>query len=268
MQELPQPVLPEPVQMQEGQGTPNTEVANQPYEKGARWLKCATVIVCIVNFFYIVGIAVLIGILKGWYYSIHCFIISLLCLLSFVSTVKAKTKLEIKIACWLSCSNLVLVLMTSFTLLTRQAYYHSSHLFDAKWVVFSLQASIIPLLAGILVMYECSIKELYKDRFILMRAVLDFADIWEMASYLSQNKPPFLKEESPLEIAMQFFCSSSFTVFSLLIYKNITHEALKLVFKNKDQPASQQDKVNHVLVQNYLQSYYSKVAIQTSQFYQ
>lgn len=215
------------------------EEANEPCQDDIRWLRIATVVICVLNLVYVISIAVLIGVLKRWYYSIHCIILCLKILWGFVQTVKAKTKLRLKCVCWESCSILVLVLMTSFTLLTRQAYYHPSpHIIESKWVLFSLQASIIPILGGLLVMYEGKIVGLYEDRFILMIIILDFADIWDMASMLSQHKLPFLKEESSLEIAVQFFCSSSFSMFSIIFYKNIAREGLNFMGENDEELAS------------------------------
>lgn len=230
------------------QERPNTEETNPSHQDGNRYLRIATVVVCIFNFIHIIAIAVLVGILIGWYFSIHCFVLCLLIPLILVLTVKAKTKLEIKRFCWGSCSTLILVLMTTFTLLTRQAYYHPSSHIEPKWVLFSIQLSIIPLVLGILVMYECNFFGIYYDKFILMIVILDFADTWAMASLLAQHEEPFIKEKSPLEITMQFFCSFSFIIFPVLMYKNIA----KSMIDNEDPapPAQIIVKANSQLNQN------------------
>lgn len=211
-------------------GTPrNTEDTISP----RKWLKNAIIVVSILNFLYVVAIAVLIGILKGWPYAAHCFILCPFILFSFAQTVKARTELLAKSACWLSCSTLVMVLMTTFTLLTRQAYYYPSKQLESKWVLFACQTSIVPLLFGMLVMYEFKLVGPHQKRSILIITILNFADIWDMVSILSTDKAPFINEETPLEITMQFFCSLSFIIFSVLVFKNIEKQGLRFMFVNE-----------------------------------
>lgn len=203
-------------------------------------LRITIVLVCIINVAAIAYIAVLIGMQKGWKYSIHCFVLCMFALLLLIPVIRSKTKLQTKNACSRSYIMLVIALSTSFTLLTRQAYYHgSSGQFESKWVLFSLQISIIPLIVGMFVMFECSLQEIFKNRFIIMIAVLDFADIWDMASMLSPEKAPFIKEESPIEIAIQFFCSYSLSNVSFFLNKVIVEEYLNIFMRQSN--VSQQD---------------------------
>ncbi|KXJ23660.1 hypothetical protein AC249_AIPGENE20580 [Exaiptasia diaphana] len=199
------------------------------------WLRIAMAIVCTLNMAAIAYIAVLIGIQKGWKYSIHCFFLCLFAFLFLIQLIRAQSKFHAKAASSSSYFMFFITLSTSFTLLIRQAYYHpSSGYFGPEWVLFSLQAGIIPGLVGMVVMFEFSLQEIYKSRFIIMVAVLDFADIWDMASMLSPVRAPYIEEQSPIEIAIQYFCSTTFLSLSAFLNKVIIEEYLKIFMGQSD----------------------------------
>ena len=110
------------------------------------------------------------------------------------------------------------ILMASFTMLTRQAYYHRQldEFIGPRFIILSLQASIIVLLMDFVLERARKQENLLDYKDALSRMLLDFADIFNMVEILSVNVcvgvGSFVSEESSTEKAVQAFCTMSFVI--------------------------------------------------------
>lgn len=156
---------------------------------------------------------------------------------------------RLKEYCLLSCSSVMVLLAISFTFITRYHYYElwprNPQIRNGISFLSIHQMGLIPLVAGIPVLYGCKCQHLRDDKKMIYRMIADVIDIYVMAELLSlgapsctpltpsttsgpfDDKPTFnctestysaLKKGSRMEIAVQVLCSSSFLIF-ILIYR-------------------------------------------------
>ena len=109
-----------------------------------------------------------------------------------------------------------ITLMTCFTMLTRLAYYHRQpdEFIGPRFIIMSLQGSIILILFDFYLQREGELERLLKDRDTLTRMLLDFVDIFNMVEVLSVDRcvgvGSFISENSSTEKSIQAFCTISF----------------------------------------------------------
>ena len=120
---------------------------------------------------------------------------------------------------WMTFSfAVVLTLMSCFTILTRVAYYQRQpdQLIGPRFIIFSLQGSIILILLDFFLQREGKLKEMLDFKDALTRMLLDFIDVFNMIEILSANEcvglGSFVSEGSSTEKAIQAFCTMSFLV--------------------------------------------------------
>ena len=112
----------------------------------------------------------------------------------------------------------VINVMTCFTMLTRQAYYHRQpdEFIGPRFIILSLQASIILILLNFFLRKGGKVDSLLDNKDALTRVLLDFVDIFNMVEILSVNDcvgvGSFVSEESSTERAIQAFCTMSFGI--------------------------------------------------------
>ena len=110
------------------------------------------------------------------------------------------------------------ILMASFTMLTRQAYYHRQldEFIGPRFIILSLQASIIVILMDFVLERARKQENLLDYKDALSRMLFDFVDIFDMVEILSVNVcvgvGSFVSEESSTEKAVQAFCTMSFVI--------------------------------------------------------
>ena len=112
----------------------------------------------------------------------------------------------------------VLSLMTCFTILTRQVYYHRQpdEFIGPRFIILSLQASIILILLDFVLQRIGHLESLLDYKDVLTRMLLDFVDIFNMVEILSVNVcvgvGSYVSENSSTERAIQAFCTMSFVI--------------------------------------------------------
>ena len=110
------------------------------------------------------------------------------------------------------------ILMASFTMLTRQAYYHRQldEFIGPRFIILSLQASIIVLLMDFVLERARKQENLLDYKDALSRMFFDFVDIFNMVEVLSVNVcvgvGSYVSEDSSTERAIQAFCTMSFVI--------------------------------------------------------
>ena len=120
--------------------------------------------------------------------------------------------------------SVTLTLIICFTMLSRLAYYHRhpDDFIGPRFIILSLQGSIILILLGFFLARGCQTELLLKDKDVVSRAVLDFVDIFNMVEVLSANEcgglGSLLSEESSTEMAIQAFSTLSFYIVNSALY--------------------------------------------------
>ena len=130
----------------------------------------------------------------------------------------------------------VVNVMTCFTMLTRQAYYHRQpdEFIGPRFIILSLQGSIILILLDFVLQRVGNLDSLLDYKDALTRMLLDFVDIFNMVEILSVNVcvgvGSFVSEDSSTEKAIQAFCTMSFVI--LLLGPNWAN-TFSVMLKNK-----------------------------------
>lgn len=117
-------------------------------------------------------------------------------------------------------AGVVCILMTSFTILTRVAYYHHQpdQSIGPRFIIASLQGSIVLILWNFLMQRDECLKHLLNHKDSLTLLLLDFIDIFNMVEPLSESEctrfgvKPFVSEGSSTETATQIACTTSIWV--------------------------------------------------------
>ena len=139
-----------------------------------------------------------------------------------VTTVKSLFKTVVSTASAMVTINL----MVSFTMLNRLAYYHvqPDGLIGPRFVIISLQGSIILFLFAFFIQRDFNVDLLLKEKNVVTRVVLDFIDIFNLVQVLSTNRwlgvngvRIVLSEGSATEMAIQAFCTMSFIVVQIVL---------------------------------------------------
>ena len=113
---------------------------------------------------------------------------------------------------------LVAVVMSTFTMLTRVAFYHltDKHTIGTNFVVVSLKASIAVFLWAMLARKRLSLIAIKADKNIIVQVILDNVDIFNLVEILWWDSDiglgELIPEESPLEKTIQTFCTLAFVV--------------------------------------------------------
>lgn len=139
-------------------------------------------------------------------------------------------------------AGVVAILISTFTMLSREAYFHLSHnqTIGTNFVVVSLKASILVFLWQIFARKRFSVTKIKAGKDIITRLVLDGVDIFNMIDILAMHSDLAIAEESPIEKAIQAFCILSFMLFC--------YESCIGVFVdewNVDETSSDKDNLNH-----------------------
>ncbi len=110
-----------------------------------------------------------------------------------------------------------------FTMLIRLTYYHHQpeDFIGPQFIIASLQVSIVLIFLNIFLQNEGKLERLKKYKDTISRMLLDFFDIFSMVELLSADESAgvgtFVTEFSPIEQAIQAFCSLSFFIFLPLL---------------------------------------------------
>jgi len=150
-----------------------------------------------------------------WFLSFLVAYIPLVLLAKLLSLpVKPRSALWVTV----TMSLFIINVMVCFTMLTRTAYYHRQpdQFIGPRFIIVSLQGSIILVSLGFVLKRECQMKLVFEDKDVLNRAVLDFVDIFNMIEILSATEcvgvGSLLSEGSSTEMAIQAFCTLSFLI--------------------------------------------------------
>ena len=105
----------------------------------------------------------------------------------------------------------VLTLMSTFTLLTRHAFYHASDnsFIGTNFIIISLKGSVIVFLWDLLSQRNFDMQRIAKDKDVITRIILDNVDIFNMVEVLLM---PTVAADSTLEKVIQTFCTLSFSI--------------------------------------------------------
>ena len=119
----------------------------------------------------------------------------------------------------------VAVLMTTFTMLTRTAFYQLTSSKDVtigkNFVVVSLKACIAVFLWAMLAQKRLSLIAIKADKQLIVQVILDSVDIFSLAETLCMSHSsdsavgkmePVIQEGTPLEMTIQTFCTLAFVV--------------------------------------------------------
>ena len=114
--------------------------------------------------------------------------------------------------------SVITLVMSCFTIFTRKAYYHLNpeNTIGPRFVIFSLQGSIVVILWAFFLQRKFKVKKILKDKDLISRAIFDFVDIFNLAELLSPDQcigvGSFVSENSHTERAIQAFCTMSFFI--------------------------------------------------------
>ncbi|KXJ23621.1 uncharacterized protein LOC110250197 [Exaiptasia diaphana] len=210
-------------------------------------IRIAGSIICFLNFIYCVTLSVIVVVANNDVGAAFAILSGLWNFVCALASLCGSDK-----GCLLSCSSVMVLLASTFTLVTRYHYYEVmpkySGLLAEVFSGFILhKAGLVLLVSGIPVMYGCLCQSMMTDKKMVYRVIVDFIDIYEMSELLTMGAKsctlagpthaPFpyinhtrnvfnctestfslLTKESNMEVIIQVLCSFSFLIF-FLIYR-------------------------------------------------